>query len=445
MDKKIKDRIKINYILENIYLEKLFLYMILIFAVGIPLAREGLLVIARIVSLPIRLIFGRVDSRLEYIIKYLFYPEVIVAYSLIIILIIILSIIILRLKRGIFLKTLLVYNLFENYNNDFKVYTGVVIPVILFILYFLNYVFNSNFTYQNTIMLIIVFTIIIALLNYAEQVSRIMQSIRNISSYKKEYIPSGCSSLFTTEATRMLDHINEDVQISIDSQLRSERLKTELITNISHDLKTPLTSIINYTDLLKSHQFKDDTALSYVNALDRNSQRLKSLITDLVDASKTETGNVNIYIEKLELNELISQVYGEFDTSFNKKNISFIFNPEEDVFVLADGNHLGRVLENIIGNANKYTLENTRIYGVVNEEDEFISFSLKNVSKDELNISPDELMEQFVRGERSRNTEGSGLGLYIAKNLMQLMNGELLIAINGDLLEVKLLIPKANK
>jgi len=290
-----------------------------------------------------------------------------------------------------------------------------------------------------------VFTIIIALLNYAEQVSRIMQSIRNISSYKKEYIPSGCSSLFTTEATRMLDHINEDVQISIDSQLRSERLKTELITNISHDLKTPLTSIINYTDLLKSHQFKDDTALSYVNALDRNSQRLKSLITDLVDASKTETGNVNIYIEKLELNELISQVYGEFDTSFNKKNISFIFNPEEDVFVLADGNHLGRVLENIIGNANKYTLENTRIYGVVNEEDEFISFSLKNVSKDELNISPDELMEQFVRGERSRNTEGSGLGLYIAKNLMQLMNGELLIAINGDLLEVKLLIPKANK
>ena len=444
MDKNIKRRIKLKYILENIYFEILLLYIVLIFAVGMPLLRGIIVGVAR---LPIISLLVRMLERIELgrIIRFLISVEVMAMLSLILMLIIILIIVIIRLKRRIFLKTLLLYNIFKNYNNDFKVYTGVVFPIILSVVYFLNYFFYYSFTYKNTIRLIIVLIITISLLNYTEQISIIMHNIKNISSHEKHHIAVGCPSLFTIESIRMLDNIDEDVQMSIDGQLKSERLKTELITNISHDLKTPLTSIINYTDLLKSHDFEDNTVLSYINALDRNSQRLKLLITDLVEASKTETGNVNIHLEKLELNELISQVYGEFDIIFNEKNISFIFNPENDVFVLADGNHLGRVLENIIGNASKYTLENTRIYGIVKEEDEFVSFSLKNVSKDELNISPDELMEQFVRGERSRHTEGSGLGLYIAKNLMQLMNGELVLAINGDLLEVKLLIPKANK
>lgn len=447
MDKNIKKRIKLKYILENVYLEILLLYIALIFAIGIPLLRGIIVGVAR---LPIIYLVVRMLERIEveHIIRSLISVEAMAMLSLILMLIIILIIVIIRLKRKIFLKTLLLYNIFKNYNNDFKVYTGVVFPIILSVVYFLNYFFYYNFTYRNyrnTIMLIIVLIITISLLNYAEQISIIMHNIKNIGSREKYYIEAGCPSLFTKESVRMLDNIDEDVQISIDGQLKSERLKTELITNISHDLKTPLTSIINYTDLLKGQDFQDNTILNYINALDRNSQRLKLLITDIVDASKTETGNVNIHLEKLELNELISQVYGEFDTVFNEKNISFIFNPENDVFVLADGNHLGRVLENIIGNASKYTLENTRIYGLVKEEDEFVSFSLKNISKDELNISPDELMEQFVRGEKSRHTEGSGLGLYIATNLMRLMNGELVLAINGDLLEAKLLIPKANK
>ncbi len=444
MDKNIKRRIKLKYILENIYFEILLLYIVLIFAVGIPLLRGIIVGVARfpIISLLVRML-ERIE--LERIIRFLISVEVMAMLSLILMLIIILIIVIIRLKRRIFLKTLLLYNIFKNYNNDFKIYTGVVFPIILSVVYLLNYFFHYSFTYKNPIRLIIVLIITISLLNYAEQISIIMHNIKNIGSREKYYIEAGCPSLFTKESVRMLDNIDEDVQISIDGQLKSERLKTELITNISHDLKTPLTSIINYTDLLKGQDFQDNTILNYINALDRNSQRLKLLITDIVDASKTETGNVNIHLEKLELNELISQVYGEFDTIFNEKNISFIFNPENDVFVLADGNHLGRVLENIIGNASKYTLENTRIYGIVKEEDEFVSFSLKNISKDELNISPDELMEQFIRGERSRHTEGSGLGLYIAKNLMQLMNGKLVLAINGDLLEVKLLIPKANK
>ncbi|QUH19335.1 sensor histidine kinase [Alkaliphilus sp. B6464] len=444
MDKNIKRRIKLKYILENIYFEILLLYIVLIFAVGMPLLRGIIVGVAR---LPIISLLVRMLERIELkrIVRFLISVEVMAMFSLILMLIIILIIVIIRLKRRIFLKTLLLYNIFKNYNNDFKIYTGVVFPIILSVVYFLNYFFHYSFTYKNPIRLIIVLIITISLLNYAEQISIIMHNIKNIGSREKYYIEAGCPSLFTKESVRMLDNIDEDVQISIDGQLKSERLKTELITNISHDLKTPLTSIINYTDLLKSQDFQDNTILNYVNALDRNSQRLKLLITDIVEASKTETGNVNIHLEKLELNELISQVYGEFDTVFNEKNISFIFNPENDIFVLADGNHLGRVLENIIGNASKYTLENTRIYGLVKEEDDFVSFSLKNISKDELNISPDELMEQFVRGERSRHTEGSGLGLYIATNLMRLMNGELLLTINGDLLDIKLLIPKANK
>lgn len=438
---KKKESIKIKYILENIYLEILILYIVLIFALGMPLFRA---IILGVIRLPIMYVFRGLLYKIVYTLG-LNSSELMAMLSSISMFIIILAIVAIRLKRKIFLKTLLLYNLFKTYNNDFKVYTGIILPIILFIIYFSNYIFSYNYTYPNTIMLLIMATITISLLNYAEQINRIIQNIKYIGSYKKNYIADGCTSYFAAESIKMLESIEKNVQISIDNQLKSEKLKTELITNISHDLKTPLTSIINYTDLLKGYDFESSTIISYINALDRNSQRLKILIADLIDASKTETGNVNINIEKIELNELISQIYGEFDNIFNEKNINFIFNPVEDVFVLADGNHLGRVLENVIGNASKYTLENTRIYGVVKEEGDFVSFSLKNVSKDELNISPDELMEQFVRGERSRHTEGSGLGLYIAKNLMKLMNGELSLDISGDLFEVKILIPKVNK
>lgn len=437
-----KGRSKIQYILENIYLEVLILYTMLFFALGIPVFRT---VVAGVINLPIMYIFRTLLYRMAYPLKFFISIEAMAILSLGSMLIIILTIVAIRLRRRIFLRTLLLYNLFKNYNNDFKVYTGAILPVVLAMVYFLNYIFSYNYTYPNTMMLLIVAIITISLLHYADQTNKIVQNIKNMGSDQKRPIVDGCISYFTAESINRLDSIEKNVQESIDNQLKSERLKTELITNISHDLKTPLTSIINYTDLLKGYEFESKTIMGYISALERNSQRLKILISDLIDASKTETGNVKVNIEKLELNELISQVYGEFDRIFNEKNINFIFNPGEDVFVLADGSHLGRVLENIIGNASKYTLENTRIYGLVEEEGSFVSFILKNVSKDELNISPDELMEQFVRGERSRHTEGSGLGLYIAKNLMKLMKGELSLSINGDLFEVKILIPKADQ
>lgn len=446
MYKNIIKRLKVKYILEDIYLEILLLYILLISIVGIPLSREILIGIIRApIVYPIARVLARSFVGGEHIIWMLSSTVVIAAIMLFSLVIPTFMIIIIRIKRGIFLKTLLLYSVFKNYNNKFKVYTGIILPIALTIVFFLYYLFSSGLTYGRAVMTIITLILAFSLLNYAQQTSIIIHNIKNIHDDKKSHMIVGCPEVFTLEAMKMLDNIDQNIQTSIENQLKSERLKTELITNVSHDIKTPLTSIINYTDLLKGYDFKDETILKYINALDRSSQRLKLLITDIVEASKTETGNINLHLEKLELNELISQVYGGFDGIFDKKNISFVFNPEEDIFVFADGNYLGRVLENIIGNASKYTLENTRVYCAVRIESNFVSFTLKNVSKDELNISADELMEQFIRGEKSRHTEGSGLGLHISKNLMRLMNGDLILGINGDLFEARLLIPRFTK
>ena len=193
--------------------------------------------------------------------------------------------------------------------------------------------------------------------------------------------------------------------------------------------------------MIKKHGSFDNEVDQYIDVLDRNSQRLKVLITDLIYASKAETGNVDIELDVLEINELVSQVYGEFDFLFKEKDISFVFDPEEDIYVYSDSNHLARVLINLMDNAIKYSQEGTRIYASTSIGEKYIIFSLKNISKAQLNISPDELMEQFVRGERARHTEGSGLGLYISRSLMELMGGKLILGIDGDLFEVKLLIP----
>lgn len=446
MYRNIIKKIKIKYILENIYFEILLLYILLIAIVALPLAREIAIGIIRSpIVYPLARLLARLIVGAEYIIRILLSTGAIATLMLLSMLIPTLMIIIIRIKKGIFLKTLLLYSIFKNYNNNFKVYTDIILPIALAAIFLLYFIFASGFTYGNIVIAIITLLLTFSLLNYAQQISTIVHNIQIIHDDKKTSIEIECPSEFTLEAVKMLNNIDQHIQTSIENELKSERLKTELITNVSHDIKTPLTSIINYTDLLKGYAFKDDTILSYINALDRSSQRLKLLITDIVEASKTETGNINLHLEKLELNELISQVYGGFDGIFNEKNISFIFNPEEDIFVFADGNYLGRVLENLIGNVSKYTLDNTRVYCAVKEESDFVSFTLKNVSKDELNINADELMEQFIRGEKSRHTEGSGLGLYITKNLMRLMNGDMMLRINGDLFEAKLLIPRTSR
>ena len=224
---------------------------------------------------------------------------------------------------------------------------------------------------------------------------------------------------------------------AIEESLKSERLKTELITNVSHDIKTPLTSIINYVDLLKKEEIKDEKAKEYIQILDNKSQRLKKLTEDLVEASKVSSGNVKLNIEEINLKELIYQSIGEFKDRFEKKELRIEASmPNEEIKIKADNRYMYRIIENLFSNITKYALENSRVYIDMKKENGEIEIDIKNISKEKLNISSDELMQRFVRGDKSRYTEGSGLGLSIAKSLTELQGGKFDIIIDGDLFKV---------
>lgn len=226
---------------------------------------------------------------------------------------------------------------------------------------------------------------------------------------------------------------------AIAESLKSEKLKTELITNVSHDIKTPLTSIISYVDLLKQEDIKNEKAIEYINVLDNKSARLKRLIEDLVEASKASSGNIKLSKENLKVAELINQCIGEFEDRFKSNGLEIIANiPKEDLSIYADSRYMYRVIENVFSNITKYALENSRVYIDVTSKSAKINISIKNISKDKLNISPDELMQRFVRGDKSRFTEGSGLGLSISKSLVELQGGKFEISIDGDLFKINL-------
>ena len=224
---------------------------------------------------------------------------------------------------------------------------------------------------------------------------------------------------------------------AIEENLKAERLKTELITNVSHDIKTPLTSIINYVDLLKKEDIKDEKIKEYIDILDVKSQRLKKLTEDLVEASKASSGNVKLNIESINIKELINQTIGEFKDRLESRNLQVETDmPKEDVRIDADNRYMFRIMENLFSNISKYAQENSRVYIDVKKTNKKVNISIKNISKDRLNISSDELMQRFVRGDKSRYTEGSGLGLSIAKSLTELQKGTFDIVIDGDLFKV---------
>ena len=221
-------------------------------------------------------------------------------------------------------------------------------------------------------------------------------------------------------------------------------MKTELITNVSHDIKTPLTSIISYVGLLKTTDIQDPKAQEYIDVLERKSKRLAQLMADLVEASKVTSGNVTVEMEPLNLGELVKQAGGEFESRLEERGITLMCHlPEQPVMVMADGRHLWRVLDNLFGNTVKYALDGTRVYVDVADLAGEAILSMKNISREPLNIRPDELMERFVRGDQARNTEGSGLGLSIARSLMELQDGSMDIQIDGDLFKVILCLKKA--
>ncbi|MBR4201718.1 MAG: HAMP domain-containing histidine kinase [Oscillospiraceae bacterium] len=239
-----------------------------------------------------------------------------------------------------------------------------------------------------------------------------------------------------------LNEITGKVAEIVAQQTKAEHLRTELITNVSHDLKTPLTSIVNYVDLLSREQMPNETAAEYLDVLRRQAARLQKLTIDLVDASKASTGNLTVELLPTDLQVLLSQLAGEYEELMESKELTLkVSAPEEPLTILADGRQIWRVFDNLLNNACKYALSGTRVYLDVKKQDDQAVISLKNISAQPLNVSPDELMERFVRGDASRHTEGSGLGLSIARDLTVLQNGTMRLSTDGDLFKVYLTFP----
>lgn len=237
-----------------------------------------------------------------------------------------------------------------------------------------------------------------------------------------------------------LNNINQGLQSAIDDKVKSERFKTELITNVSHDIKTPLTSIVNYVDLIQKEECDNEKINEYIEVLDRQSKRLKKLIEDLVEASKATTGNITVELTKCNLSVLINQALGEFSQKLDDKNLQVVQNIQNDeIYILADGRRLWRVIDNLLNNICKYALSGTRVYIDLIENNGKAEMTFKNISEEPINVSANDLTERFVRGDRSRNTEGSGLGLSIAKSLTELQNGSFEITTDADLFKVKII------
>ena len=240
-----------------------------------------------------------------------------------------------------------------------------------------------------------------------------------------------------------LNSIGDGLSKEVAQRMKSERLKTELITNVSHDIKTPLTSIINYADLLQKAKTEEERA-EYLAVLERQSQRLKKLTEDLVEASKASTGNMSVNLAPTNTQEIINQSYGEYSSKLEAGRLNTVINiPEPAPVVMADGRLLWRVIDNLFNNVVKYALPDTRVYVDVRTEGAAAVISMKNISRAALNVSAEELMERFVRGDASRHTEGSGLGLNIAKSLTELQHGEFSISTDGDLFKAEIRLPLA--
>lgn len=327
--------------------------------------------------------------------------------------------------------------------NIKSTYQPVLESLLICICYLVIIIFFDGFdyvSYASEIYVIIVWIYTMVLLNELNFRTQIYEITKQVEMMRKGNmnVSIKCTNSELEELGENINHLKQGMEKAINESIKAERLKTDLITNVSHDLKTPLTSIINYTDLLKKEKIENENAKKYIDILEKKSKKLKILTEDLIEVSKISSGNETATLEKIDFKELVLQANGEFAEKFEEKNLEVISNlPKEAVIVDLDGKKMWRVLENLYQNVYKYSLENTRVYVdlIVNDH---IVFTIKNISKEKLNISPDELMERFIRGDSSRHTGGNGLGLSIAKDLSKLNGGTLSIQIDGDLFVAKI-------
>lgn len=316
----------------------------------------------------------------------------------------------------------------------------IIIQVIIIFAFHVNYGLFEFSIYTAPLLSIALSVISIFIIkdkvNKIEQIRNGIDKIKNGNIEHKIEIKK---DLLFDDIVKDINEIGKTINIAVEERLKSERMKNELITNVSHDLKTPLTAIINYISLMKKEDIQPKHLKDYVQVLDKRSQRLKILIEDLFEASKIGSNNIELNLEENDINQLLTQTLVEMEDYINESKLDFIVNtPNKEVYILADGKKTFRVFENIISNILKYSLEKTRVYIDLVESDKKVHISFKNISKYQLNFDPDEITERFTRGDLSRNTEGSGLGLAIAKGLVQAQGGELKVDIIGDLFIVNI-------
>lgn len=346
----------------------------------------------------------------------------------------------LKIKRKKLLDTIFTYNLYKYRRfKNFRLFGTLNVTLIIMYVLFYNSI-NGDIVLLNVLLFMILRAVIIVEVQFAQNALSIELVESILYGYDFE-IPSPFENEYLDKITVLMEDFKKRDRIRLEENFRSERFKVDLITNISHDLKTPLTSIINYADLLSKKEVLDDEAKNFVAILKRNSTRLKDLIVDLVFASKSSTGNLSVEKSLVELNEMILQIYGDYDSLFEKRDLEFSYKSASDeILIYTDVNLFVRIVENLFSNAAKHARPSTRVLAGVIERESTIEFYVKNIVDEKLNMNSDELFEELLKADRSRHSEGSGLGLNIVKNLAELLGGEVKISIHGQWFDVHVLL-----
>ena len=306
--------------------------------------------------------------------------------------------------------------------------------------------FLSNYPFKATLILVLVplFCVIYSLKKSLD-VSIINEGLKKINSGDLDYNIEDIGEREVKELVENINKVKNAYKVALDEKVKNEKLKTELISSVSHDLKTPLTSIINYVNILNNKNITDEEKEKYLEILDKNSKRLKSLIEDLFEASKLNSGKMKIEKYNIDIISLIHQGLGEYSNLYEEKNIEFkLRSDKEEIFLNLDGRLISRVFENIIINSLKYSLKNTRVYIDVEDRENSTRISFKNIANYEMNFNEKEMFERFARADKSRNSEieGSGMGLAIAKSIVELHNGNIDIEVEGDMFKIHIVLPK---